>query len=92
VSILLRAIEATFRNRETAIPDGEFEALTSDFVGGHRVQWNAFVKRIGESELTEGFDNIVEDLKDFAIPLLHSLARNEKLTRQWKAGKGWVGS
>jgi hypothetical protein len=26
------------------------------------------------------------------LPLLHSLARNEKLTQQWKAGKGWANS
>jgi hypothetical protein len=26
------------------------------------------------------------------MPLLDTLARNEKLTQQWKPGKGWVGS
>jgi hypothetical protein len=92
VSTLLQAIEATFKNRETAVPDGEFEALTTGFIAGHRVQWNAFVKKIGESELTDRFDKVVGDLKNFALPLLHSLARNEKLTQQWKAGKGWVNS
>jgi hypothetical protein len=25
-------------------------------------------------------------------PVFHSLARGEKLTQQWKAGKGWVSS
>jgi len=91
VATLLQAIDATFNNRETAIPDGEFEALTTKFVGGHRVQWNAFVKKIGESELTDRFDQVVEDLKNFALPLLHSLARHERLTQRWKAGNGWVG-
>ena len=92
VATLLQAIDATFKNRETIVPDGEFDALTTGFVEGHRVQWNAFVKKIGETRFTDGFDKIVEDLKSFVLPLLHSLARNEKLTRQWKAGKGWVGS
>jgi predicted nucleotidyltransferase component of viral defense system len=87
---LPRAIDATFKNRETPIPDSEFEALTTGFVEDHRVQWNAFVRKIGERGLTDRFNKIVEDLGYFARPLLHSLACNEKLTRQWRAGEGWV--
>lgn len=86
---LLKAIDATFKNRETPVPTGEFEALTTAFVEGHRVQWNAFVKKLGEDELTDAFDRIVNELTIFAMPVLGSLARGEKLTQQWKAGKGW---
>jgi predicted nucleotidyltransferase component of viral defense system len=87
---LLKAVDATFKNRETPVPAEEFEALTTNFVEGHRVQWNAFVRKIGETELTEALGKVVEDIKVFAMPLLRSLARGEKLTRQWKARKGWV--
>lgn len=66
---LLQAIEATFKNRETPVPAGEFEALTTAFAERHRVQWNAFVKKIGEGELTDQFDKVVEDLKGFVLPL-----------------------
>jgi hypothetical protein len=90
VATLSQAIEATFKNRDTALPDGEFEALTPGFVAGHRVQWNAFVKKIGESELTNRFDEVVEGLKNFAVPLLHWLARDENVALQWRVGKGWV--
>ena len=72
------------------MPDGEFEALTTNFVEGHHVQWNVFVKKMGENELTNAFGKAVEDLKIFAMPLLRSLARGEKLTQQWRAGSGWV--
>ena len=89
---LRQAVDATFKNRETPVPDSEVDALTTRFVEDHRVQWNAFVKKIGESGLADGLDKIVADLERFALPLLYSLARNEKLTRQWKAGKGWVDS
>jgi nucleotidyltransferase AbiEii toxin of type IV toxin-antitoxin system len=88
---LPRAIEATFKNRDIALPDGEFEALTTGFVEGHRVEWNAFVKKIGESELTDRFHHVVEGLRNFAVPLLRLLAHDKKVTRQWRAGKGWVG-
>ena len=39
---------ATFKNRETPVPEDEFEALTTNFVEGHRVQWNAFVRKTGK--------------------------------------------
>ena len=89
---LLSAIDATFKNRETPISDDEFEALTADFARDHRVQWNAFVKKIGEPELTDSFDKVIEGLKNLAMPMFRSLARSEDLTQQWKAGAGWVAS
>jgi predicted nucleotidyltransferase component of viral defense system len=87
-----KAIEVTFQNRETPVPAGEFEALRTDFVEGHRVQWNAFVKKIGEDELSGTFGKVVENLKIFAMPVLRSLAHGEKFDQQWKAGKEWVAS
>ena len=87
---LLTAIDATFRNRETPVPAGEFEALTTPFVEGHRGQWNAFVRKIGDTELIDAFDTIVNDVKVFALPVLHSIVSGESLEKQWKAGRGWV--
>jgi predicted nucleotidyltransferase component of viral defense system len=89
---LLKAIAATFENRQTPVPDEEFEALSPDFVRAHRIQWNAFVKKMGEGHLADTFGKVVEHLKNFAMPALRSLASGEKLTQQWKAGSGWVAS
>jgi predicted nucleotidyltransferase component of viral defense system len=87
---LLKAIDATFKNRETPMPAEAFESLKITFVGAHHAQWNAFVKNIGEGELTDAFGKVIEDIKIFAMPLLRSLALGERLTRQWKAKIGWV--
>jgi predicted nucleotidyltransferase component of viral defense system len=87
---LLRAVDATFRNRGTSFPTEDVEALTTAFADGHLVQWNAFVKKIGESDLVDAFGGVVDDLKIFAMPLLHSLARGEAFLQKWKAGQGWV--
>ena len=87
---LLRAIDATFKNRETLPPSEEFEALTMNFVERHRVQWNAFVNKVGEHDLIDAFAKVVEDLKTFAMPVFRSLAHDEKLTQRWKAGTGWM--
>lgn len=77
-------------DRETSVPAQEFEALTATFAGTHRVQWNAFVRKMGEEELIDGFGKIIEDIKTFAMPAFRSLASGEKIAQQWKAGNGWV--
>jgi predicted nucleotidyltransferase component of viral defense system len=87
---LLDAIGATFKNRETSVPAEDFEALTANFADQHRVQWNAFVRKMGEDELTDAFGKVITELRIFALPLLRSLARSEQLAQQWKAGNGWV--
>jgi len=89
---LLNAIDATFHNRDTALPVGAVESLTAKFAEGHRAQWNAFVRKIGEDQLTDEFTKIVGDLSSFAAPLLVLLARGEKPKCVWSAGSGWVGS
>jgi hypothetical protein len=87
---LLKSIDATFKNRDTPVPADQVEALTTAFVETHRVQWNAFVRKIGETELIDAFGRVVDDIKSFAMPALHSLARGETLSKHWKAGRGWV--
>lgn len=87
---LLKAIDATFKNRDTAVPSEDIEAITTAFVEAHRVQWNAFVRKIGEIELIDAFGRIVDDVRIFAMPVLRSLASGERFTKQWKAGQGWV--
>jgi predicted nucleotidyltransferase component of viral defense system len=87
---LLKAIDATFKNRETPAPTEEFDALTTRFVEGHRVQWNAFVRKMGEDNLTDAFGEVIADLKAFALPVLRAVGRGEEVTQQWKAGTGWT--
>ena len=87
---LCKAIDATFRNRGTPIPIEEVEALTPGFVDRHRVQWNAFVRKAGASELVDAFDRIIDDLKIFAMPVLRSLAAGERFSQKWRSGQGWV--
>jgi len=87
---ILKAIDATFKNRETPFPNEQIEALTTAFVDEHRGQWNAFVKKVGERELIDAFGRIVDDLKIFAMPVLRSLARGERFAQKWEAGQGWV--
>jgi len=87
---LLKVIDATFRNRETTVPSDEFDVLIPDFAEHHLVQWNAFVKKIGEGELANRFAEVIEHIKTFVVPMLRSVASGERIAQHWKAGKGWL--
>jgi predicted nucleotidyltransferase component of viral defense system len=78
------------KNRQTPVPAEEFEALSPDFVRAHRIQWNAFVNKMGEAHLADSFDRVVEDLIVFAMPTFRTLSSGENLAQMWKAGTGWV--
>lgn len=87
---LLKAIDATFKNRQTSVPVEDFEALPPGFIRAHRIQWNAFVNKMGEGHLADSFGKVVKYLRKFAMPALHALTSGEKFTQKWKAGTGWV--
>jgi predicted nucleotidyltransferase component of viral defense system len=87
---LLKAIDATFKNRETPVPKVEPEAFSAAFVEVHRAQWNAFAKRIGESELVDAFGDVVECLKAFTMPAMCSLAAGQCPFEEWEPKSGWV--
>jgi hypothetical protein len=89
---LLEAVDATFRNRETPVPTEEPEALSRGFAEDHRVQWNAFVRKMGESEFADALGGVIRDISGFAMPVFQAISRDEKLARHWKAGRGWSAS
>jgi hypothetical protein len=87
---LFKSVQATFANRETDIPTDDFQVLTTGFAERHVVQWNAFVKKIGEGTLANRFGEVIEDLRKFAIPMFRCIALREKIGKQWRAGRGWL--
>jgi len=58
--ILIKAVDATFRNRETPWRTRNSRGLMTNLVEAHRVQWNAFVKKLGEDQLTDAFGKVLE--------------------------------
>ena len=86
---LLKAIAATFENRQTPMPAEDIQAFSAEFVRSHRVQWKAFVKKIGEESLADAFGRVTQDLSAFAMPAFRALASGANLSAQWKAATGW---
>ena len=73
------------------VPTDDFEVLTSGFAQRHLVQWNAFVKKMGEGALANRFPDVIEDLWRFVVPMFRCIALGEPIGAQWRFGKGWLG-
>jgi predicted nucleotidyltransferase component of viral defense system len=89
-SPLSRAIQATFRRRQTALPAAAPLALTAEFAADavKRKQWQAFLSK---SKLDEGagLAEVVVVLHDFLMPPVQALAAREPFERKWPAGGPW---
>lgn len=89
---LARAIEATFKNRQTPLPIGIPLALTETFWENENKlkQWKAFLKRtkLEVGELT--FEGIVKQIKDFLLPLIDRQSKEERFGLKWDPLKGWA--
>jgi predicted nucleotidyltransferase component of viral defense system len=90
--LLCQAIQATFAQRATPVPQSAPVALTSDFTErpDKITQWNAFVRRnrldVGGATLT----HIGVDLSQFLLPVLTAAARGVKFKANWLAGGPWT--
>ena len=89
-SAITSAVQATFRRRETALPEGMPVALTEQFVEepGKARQWEAFLRQTGE--VNESLQAVVSTLQDFLGPVLRAARGQEKLSGRWPAGGPWV--
>lgn len=87
--VLLEAVAATFRHRETRIetdPIGLTEAYYAD--PARSLQWRAFVRRSRFAEHPDDLKNLVLEVRRFAIPLLAAASAGNALAH-WHAGGPW---
>lgn len=88
---LVAAIRATFRRRQTPLPDGEILALTEKFTGDERAQanWRAFS---GRNQL-RGFESlaqVVTELRPFVLPPLSHAHTGKSFAARWNPGGPWT--
>ena len=89
--VLLGAIQATFRRRNTAIPRATPDGLSDDFaVDVQKMrQWEAFRNRNDlDPELTLAM--VVIELRRFLEPPMFAAAGNIEFSRQWTANGYWA--
>jgi hypothetical protein len=88
---LVAAVRATFRRRQTPLPDGEIIGLSDEFAQDERAQanWRAFA---GRSRL-QGFESlakVVTELRAFLSPALEHARTSEPFTARWNPGGPWM--
>jgi predicted nucleotidyltransferase component of viral defense system len=89
-SLLLRAIKATFENRETRIPK-DVAALSDDFAKQYQRNWKAFLETEGLADPDlDNFEAIVGDLKLFLLPPLEAANNRDPFIAVWEPGGPWT--
>ena len=94
--MLARAIEATFQGRGTAItasPVALSEAFGTD--PGRQVQWDAFLRRYPDLEVTgvpTTFRDVIRLIAAFLGPVLTALSLERRFEGRWPPGGPWTAS
>lgn len=87
--ILTKAIQETFRQRETKI-NLEIVAFSDVFVKSKQIQWLAFQRRLGQDHVPKDFSEIVKQVENFLFPVVDKIVIEEKIIGNWNAPEGWV--
>jgi len=89
---LVRALQATFARRSTALPAAPPLALTPAFAAleGKPEQWAAFLRRSRLTASPPDLANVIETLGVFLAPVLAAAARGEPHVRTWPPGGPWL--
>jgi predicted nucleotidyltransferase component of viral defense system len=89
--VLVAAIRATFRRRQTPVPDGEIIALSDEFLQDERAlaNWKAFAAR-NQLRGFESLAQVVAELRPFLLPPLEHARTGEPFTARWIPGGPWV--
>ncbi len=90
-STLVRAVRATFRRRETALPAGRPVALTEEFAQEAAQRWRAFVLKNGLRFAPQEFEPVVAALDHFLSPVIEALPGAGTFTARWQRGGPWTG-
>jgi len=90
-SDLVAAIQATFKRRQTPIPDSIPRGLSDEFASDPEkaIQWNSFLSRTGLQSVTSGLEQVVQDLRTFLMPLIDATVKDEAFDLQWREGGPW---
>jgi predicted nucleotidyltransferase component of viral defense system len=87
---LIGAIVATFRHRETKI-ESEPIGLTNAFYAdlARAIQWRVFIRRSRFAEQAGDLEQLVVEIREFALPALAAVADEKALKARWRPGGPW---
>jgi hypothetical protein len=82
--VIQTAIERTFQNRSTELPDERHIVFSEEFAESKRDQWNAFSRKLRE-ENAAAINQIVATMRDFFFPVLHASQQGTVFKKKWKS-------
>lgn len=88
--VFQKAVRATLKRRQTALPDGLPLALTNEFAEdeGKVRQWHASEKKLGTHAAPRLLAEVMMALRQFLGPVLATVS-TDKPPGTWKAGGPW---
>ncbi|MFW6134864.1 MAG: nucleotidyl transferase AbiEii/AbiGii toxin family protein [Elusimicrobiota bacterium] len=91
-SKLQKAVEETFKRRNTSIPDSVPVALSEEFINDKQknAQWKGFLNKIDIKEADLSLENTVMKVRNFIMPVIKALKTNKEFKMNWQNGEGWV--
>jgi len=80
---LQSALEKTFQNRTTELPDEAHVIFSEDFAENKAEQWRAFTRKIKGEQKVE-MKLIVKLMRDFLIPVVNASTQGVLFRKRWK--------
>jgi hypothetical protein len=89
--ILKDAIGATFRRRQTPLPEELPAGLAESFVNdsGKQAQWRGFLRRTRLRFKEPDLGKVVEVMKNFVVPPAQAAQQKKPFARRWPNGGPW---
>lgn len=87
---LQKAIEATFKNRDTDLPGERPVSLSLEFASANNIRWNNFLGKMNiETAENADFAYIIERVWPFIEHPLKASITQKPSSRKWTPQKGW---
>ena len=87
--LLGEAMRLTFEKRGTEIPSGA-NYFRTEFIEIKEKQWRAFRAKLGQVEVPESFQTVIEQISQFILPVCSAVNGNLTLPRIWRAPGPWL--
>ncbi len=90
-TLLVKAIRTTFQHRKSELHEKVPLALTDEFSKDQvkQIQWQAFMRKNGISEVSENLEDVVIEMRKFLIPPLEAAVKDKKFALSWISGGPW---
>lgn len=90
--LLTKAVKATFKRRETTVPEDEVHPFGAIYCNEtmNQTRWEAFLRKIDTNVVTTDLCEAIHELTVFCWPLIQTLKDNTIRLGLWTPESGWI--